>query len=187
VPRHVQAAAGLVLWCAVAGGCVGGGGGPDESGPPVTYDPCASVAVVTDSGITADESAGVAAGIALWNQSAGTRLSLAAPAATAPSGDDAGADAGTPGLPLHFQTAAAPFHGLYDAPNGQVFINTDLTGEALAVTVAHEIGHAFGLVHIPADQRHSVMNPNNLVVEPTAEDVDTLAMRWGVCLASPSP
>ena len=75
----------------------------------------------------------------------------------------------------------------HDAPNGQVFINTDLSGEALAITITHEIGHAYGLRHVSADQRTSVMNPNNLVVEPTSEDVDTLAMRWGVCLASPGP
>jgi hypothetical protein len=175
-----------VLWCAVAGGCVGGSGGPDESGPPVAFDPCTPVAVVTDPGITADEMAGVAAGIALWNKSAGAHLSIAGTAGAAPAGD-AGADAAPAALPLHFQNAGGPFHGLYDAPNGQVFINTDLTGDALAVTICHEIGHAFGLVHIPTDQRLSVMNPNNLVVEPTPEDVDTLAMRWGVCLASPSP
>ncbi len=66
-----------------------------------------------------------------------------------------------------------------------MFINTDLAGAPLAVTIAHEIGHAFGLVHVPAGQRTSVMNPNNLVIEPTAEDVDTLAMRWGVALLRP--
>ena len=102
-----------------------------------------------------------------------------------PPGDAAAT--GAPGLPIHFQNAAPPFHGFYDAPSGQVFINTDLSGAPLTITIAHEIGHAFGLVHIPADQRSSVMNPNNLVVEPTAEDVDTLANRWGGCLASDAP
>jgi len=148
----------------------------------VLFDPCGPVALVTDPGLTAAQSAGLAAGLALWNARANTRLSLASA--------DAGAGAGDPpagGLPIHFQDAAPPFHGLYDAPRGQVFINTDLAGEALAVTIAHEVGHAFGLVHISADQRSSVMNPNNLVVEPTLEDVDTLAMRWGVCLASAAP
>jgi hypothetical protein len=39
-------------------------------------------------------------------------------------------------------------------------------------------------VHVSSNQRSSVMNPNNLVVEPTAQDIDTLAMRWGACLAT---
>ncbi|HMF43853.1 MAG TPA: hypothetical protein VKQ32_24430 [Polyangia bacterium] len=172
MPRTIPLVTTL-LSCAVLAGC-GAAGGPDESGPPVTFDACAPLQVVADPAISDVEAGGITAGIAFWNTRAGTRLTL-------------GGDPTLPGLPLHFQAAAPPFHGLYDAPSGQVFINTDLSGEALAVTIAHEIGHAFGLVHIPADQRASVMNPNNLVVEPTAEDVDTLAMRWGVCLASPSP
>ena len=110
----------------------------------------------------------------LWNDRAGTHLMM-------------GADPGASGLPIHFQNAGPPFHGLYDAPSGQVYINTDLAGAPLAITIAHEIGHAFGLVHIPADQRTSVMNPNNLVVEPTAEDIATLAMRWGGCVVSAQP
>jgi hypothetical protein len=170
--RPLRVAAAAMLSCAVAAGC--GAGGPDESGPPVMFDPCAALAVITDPGVTDAESAGISAGISFWNDRAGTHLSIAP-------------GAGMPALPIHFQNAAPPFHGLYDAPGGQVYINTDLSGDALAVTICHEIGHAFGLVHIPADQRTSVMNPNNLDVEPTPEDVDTLAMRWGVCLASPAP
>ena len=170
----------LTVLAALAGagaaGC--GDGGLDESGPPVLYDPCGPVALVTDPGLTDAQSAGLAAGLALWNARANTRLAIGGAGADDPAAG---------GLPIHFQDAAPPFHGLYDAPRGQVFINTDLSGEALAVTIAHEVGHAFGLVHISADQRSSVMNPNNLVVEPTPEDVDTLAMRWGVCLASAAP
>jgi hypothetical protein len=143
------------------------------------FDACAPLALIADPGVSPEQSAGIVAGMSLWNAAAGTRLMFA-------SGGGA-ADASATGLPIHFQAAAPPFHGLYDAPRGQVFVNTDLSGELLAITVCHEIGHAFGLVHVPADQRSSVMNPNNLNVEPTAEDVDTLAMRWGVCLASPSP
>ena len=171
--RPLLAAAVAVFSCAALTGC-GDAGGPDESGPPVMFDACAPLALIADPGASAAQSAGIVAGMSLWNAAAGSRLTLAA-------------DPGATGLPIHFQAAAPPFHGLYDAPRGQVFINTDLSGETLAVTICHEIGHAFGLVHVPTDQRSSVMNPNNLIVEPTAEDVDTLAMRWGVCLASASP
>jgi len=156
---------------AAAAGCgTGGAGSPVDA---IEYDACAALPLVLDPGVTDAQSAGIAAAIALWNERAGTRLTLAG----AP---------GSAGLPIHFQAAAAPFHGLYE-PSGQVFINNDLSGPALAVVIAHEIGHAFGLVHIPAGQRTSVMNPNNLVVEPTPEDIDTLALRWGVCLASAAP
>jgi hypothetical protein len=155
-------------------GAAGCDGNAVSSGDDIAFDACAALPLVTDAGLTDAQAAGIDAAIALWNERAGTHLARAA-------------DQGVPGLPIHFQAAAPPFHGLYDAPSGQVFINTDLRGAALAITIAHEIGHAFGLAHVPAGQRTSVMNPNNLVVEPTGEDVDTLAMRWGVCLASATP
>ena len=155
----------------VAAGC---GEPASPAGDAVEFDACTPVALVLDAGVTPAQSAGIAAAIALWNDRAGTQLTLAG-------------DQGGPALPVHFQSAAPPFHGLYDAPSGQVFINTDLSGPALAITIAHEFGHAFGLAHISAGQRSSVMNPNNLVVEPTPEDIDTLAMRWGACLASARP
>jgi hypothetical protein len=168
--RPLLAAVTLTAASILATGC---GGGDAASGDWIMFDACAPLAVVPDAAATDAQSSGLLAGMALWNDRAGTHLAVAA--------DGAG------GLPLHFQTAAPNFHGLYDAPRGQVFINNDLSGSLLAVTVAHEIGHAFGLSHVPPEERTSVMNPNNLVVEPTTEDVDTLAMRWGVCLASAMP
>ena len=156
---------------AVAIGC---GDAGIADGEAIAFDACAPLTLVPDASLTDAQAAGIDAAIALWNQRAGTRL--------ARSGSQE-----ISGLPIHFQAAAPPFHGLYDAPRGQVFINTDLAGEALTITIAHEVGHAFGLSHVSAGQRTSVMNPNNLVVEPTPEDIDTLAMRWGVCLASAAP
>jgi hypothetical protein len=174
VPRRPRLAAvtlTLTLTSALALGC---GGGDAFSGDWIMFDACAPLAILPDATVTAEQSNGILAGMALWNDRAGTRLTLA------PGG-------GPPGVPLHFQSAAPNFHGLYDAPRGEVFINDDLSGAPLAITIAHEIGHVFGLTHVPPDERTSVMNPNNLVVEPTPEDVDTLANRWGVCLASAHP
>jgi hypothetical protein len=174
--RLVHALAVLpLLACAI--GC--GDGASTTSGDDIAFDACAPLPLIADTGLSDLQSAGIAGAIALWNDRAGTRLTLAADANTA--------GPAASGLPIHFQNAGPPFHGLYDAPTGQVFINNDLSGAPLAITITHEIGHAFGLAHIPADQRASVMNPNNLVVEPTAEDVDTLATRWGGCLASDHP
>ena len=163
----------LTSACVLAIGC-GAGNGLSSDGPDVAFDACAPLTLIPDVGLTDAQAAGISAAMPLWNDRAGTHLVM-------------GANQGASGLPIHFQNAGPPFHGLYDGPSGQVFINTDLAGAPLAVTIAHEIGHAFGLVHVPADQRTSVMNPNNLVVEPTPEDVDALATRWGGCLASDHP
>ena len=129
------------------------------------------VTLVPDTTATEAQLAGVAAGAALWNSSAASDL---LPGSAAGGGNG-------PALPIHFQVAGAPFHGLYDAPSGQIYINDDLTGEALAITIAHEVGHSFGLVHVSSDERASLMNPANLTVLPTAADVATLAGLWGRC------
>ena len=87
----------------------------------------------------------------------------------------------TPAVPVHFQAAAANFHGLYDPAVAQIFINRELGGAPLAIAVAHEVGHAFGLAHVSASERPSIMNPGNLTVEPNAADADTLISAWGDC------
>jgi hypothetical protein len=166
--RPLAALAALAALAIGASG-LGCGGGGAPSGPAVVFDACQPLALAADPAATAAETAGVAAGIALWNLAAGTHLTLA------PGADPVSA----PTLPIHFQPAAPPFHGLYDAPDAQIFINDDLTDHQLAVTVAHEVGHSFGLVHV-TDQP-SVMNPANLMIEPQAVDISTLVTRWGPC------
>jgi hypothetical protein len=153
------------------GAAIGCASGEAPGGPAVTFDPCTPLTLVPDASASTVELAGIAAAAALWNQSAGSALAMVS--TTGPSG--------APLLPIHFQTAAAPIHGLYDAPDGQVFINDDLSGEELAITLAHEIGHSFGLVHISPDVRASLMNPGNLTVSITPDDVTTLAGLWGRC------
>jgi hypothetical protein len=144
---------------------------PSATSPAVTFNPCAPVTLVPDATATDIQLQGLAAGAALWNASANTDLLPAA----------VGSGSAGPMLPIHFQTAAAPFHGLYDPSGGQIYVNDDLTGEELAITIAHELGHSFGLVHIPPSVRPSLMNPANLTVLPTAMDVTTLAGIWGRC------
>ncbi len=109
---------------------------------------------------------GLAAAITSWNAAAGTRLSVGGPGAAA-------------SVAVQFQTAAAPDHGLYDGQLGMIFLNDDLSGASLAVVAAHEIGHAFGLLHVT--DRSSVMNPGNLSTPPTPGDAAQVAALWGAC------
>jgi hypothetical protein len=135
----------------------------------LTFDPCKPLVVVPDATATDAERQGIAGALALWNSIAGSQLSTA----------DAAPSDGTASVVLHFQAAAAPFHGLYDAKTAQIYLNSDLAGGAEQITLAHEIGHSFGMVHISG--RASVMNAGNLTVAPNAGDVSTLAGLWGSC------
>jgi hypothetical protein len=170
-PAPLVSLASVVAIVVAAVSAIGCAQDPAASGSAVKFDPCTPVTLVPDATATDAQLAGVAAGAALWNASAASDLQP-----TSAGGGGAG-----PALPIHFQVAAAPFHGLYDAPSGQVYINDDLTGDELEITIAHEVGHSFGLVHIPASERASLMNPANLTVLPTAADVATLAGLWGRC------
>lgn len=159
----------LVSLLALAASCAG-------APPPtaaVRFDPCQPVVLAVDASATTDQAATVQSASAMWNQIGHTQLSLLANSASAP------ASALT--LPVRFQPAAAPSHGYYDPLSGEVLVNTDLQGRAGAITIAHEVGHAFGLVHVAPEQRPSVMNPGNLDTAPTLEDRDALALLWGQC------
>lgn len=147
-----------------------------------TFDACAPLRVGTDPATTPERADAIGRGLAMWNDLAGTHVSavpVAPPSDAAATGDEVAA----PTVPMRFQNAAPPFHGLYDDSDAIIFINEDLDGDppALSITVAHEVGHAFGLLHVSPDIRPSLMNPGNLTVTPTAADVDALAALWGVC------
>jgi len=111
--------------------------------------------------------------MALWSAVMPVRLTLAL------EGEGSADAGGPPIVPVHFQAAAGNFHGLYDAPNAQIFIDRDLGGTPLAIAVAHEVGHAFGLAHV--DGRSSVMNPGNLTIAPNEADAAALMQTWGDC------
>jgi hypothetical protein len=166
VARSFSPASSLlsVLWL-----CAAGCGEPPPAGPALHFDACQALVLVPDAGASDAQLAGIRAGTTLWNDRAGTRLSLGA------------ADA-APRIAIKFQRAAAPFHGFYDGPTATVFINEDLKGAEQAIVIAHEIGHAFALEHV---HRRSVMAAGNLDVEPTPEDVQALASLWGACAPPP--
>lgn len=149
----------VVLLCAC-------GAPPPPSGPEVVYSPCSPVLVLPEAAATAEELASVEAAITLWKEAGLTALSTGA------------LDAASQ-VPVRFDDAFAAFHGLYEPSSGVVFINRKLAGSERDVTVAHELGHALGLPHVPKEERASLMNPGNLTVPPSAEDLDQLRRQWG--------
>ncbi|HVX95219.1 MAG TPA: hypothetical protein VHK47_09950 [Polyangia bacterium] len=134
------------------------------------FDPCRPLVLVVQDGATPEEAAGVEAAARAWNDAAGAQVTVASAGSVTTA---------APQVPVSFQRAATPSHGFFDPVAGRVLINEDLAGHPLAVTIAHEVGHAFGLVHVTG--RPSVMNPGNLDVDPNTGDVGALATLWGAC------
>ena len=148
------------------------------SAEPAHYDArdaCAPLAIAPVAA-TALESDGIADGIALWRDRGASAFDPAAgDAAPAP------ADA-APAIAIRFDDAAAAFHGVYDPASATIAINRSITDRtAIAIVVAHELGHVFGLVHIAPATRISLMNPGNLVTPPTDGDERALEALWGTC------
>ena len=168
----------VALAFASAVGC----GDANNAPAAVQFDACLPLLLVPDADVSSDQLNGIAGALRLWNTSAATRIELTAAGATATDATVTDATV-TPSLPIHFQSAAAPFHGLYDDRNVQIFVNQDLVDHARIVAIAHEMGHAFGLVHVAPEQRLSLMNSGNITVDPTPDDVSALAARWGRCPA----
>ncbi len=160
----------IALTCALASGCAN----PPQQPIRNRFDPCASA--VAPGAASPEQIDAVRDGMALWNAAAGLHLAL-----------DAEAPPKWRRIPLEFQDAAGGFHGLYDDDHAIVFVNARLERAAQPVVIAHELGHAFGLVHVPPEERPSLMNPGNLDVPPTAEDVAALWAIWGGCERRAAP
>lgn len=149
---------------------------PDDS-LALTYDPCAARVFVED-GATPEELASVDSALRLWDEHGSFGLVRVDPAEATEEGD----------IALRFLATAPFLHGVYEPETGLVTVNRTLTDDReRTITVAHELGHAFGLPHMPPADAPSVMNPGNLVVVPTADDVAGLLEIWGACDAAPAP
>ena len=135
----------------------------------VARDPCAALAVTAPSA-TAFERDGIADALALWRARGVAAFDAETP-------DSAG-----PSIAIRFDAAGSAFHGVYDPPSNSVVVNRAITDRAMvAIVIAHELGHVFGLVHISASARVSLMNPGNLVTPPTDGDQRALEALWGAC------
>jgi hypothetical protein len=153
----------------VAGILLGPGCGSEDgsTGPAVVYDPCEMTLLLATAGASAAERTALTDALALWQVVAGPRLSVL---------DQTAAQV----LPIGFQAAAPAFFGLYRPDRGDILINSELGDPgARAITVAHELGHAFGLAHVTG--RRSLMNPGNLQVPPAVEDSQLIYERRPAC------
>lgn len=137
-----------------------------QAGPALTFDPCQPTAI-TATGATADQLASIDDAIAMWQAE---RVSLVR------------SDTGP--IAIEFRDASATIYGFYDDATAMIYINNDLADRSpRAIAVAHELGHALGLVHVPPATRASVMNPGNLAIAPDDGDAAALAAVWGDCPA----
>jgi IrrE N-terminal-like domain len=154
------------LFAACAGACAG----PPEDGPVIEYDPCQPTLLELAADANESERAAVATAVELWAQAGGPSLTV-----EAGTGQD-----GAQVLPIGFQPAAPVFFGLYRPERGDIVINRQLSDpRARAITVAHEIGHAFGLMHV-RDHR-SLMNPGNLQIPPSQDEARQIYARQSAC------
>lgn len=151
----------------VLGAC---GGNDDTDAITNTFDPCQPLALRPADDSTPEEISGVIEGVALWNDIATTRLKLA----------DGSGDA--PEIAIIFQKAPSNYFGIYEESVTAIYINRNLTdASARAITVAHELGHTFGLVHVSPKERLSVMNAANITVLPSEMDVAAISTLWAEC------
>jgi hypothetical protein len=157
----------------LATGCQPEGDGVIET----VFDPCVSSILTVEPRADEAQRASVVDAARAWAVRADARLTVA-------SVGDA-TDPGAPRLPIRFEPAANLFFGFYDDEVGVVFINDSLEpAGARTATVAHELGHAFGLFHVDPAERASVMNAGNQEQLPTEQDVKQLRSLWGDCGAA---
>jgi hypothetical protein len=138
------------------------------------HDVCAPIALTVGEPTDAQR-AGIDGALALWRGEGVGTVSVI-------DGAAAGADA----IQIRFEPAALPFHGLYDDETGTVYINSDIEDlTPLSIVIAHELGHSFGLPHVAASERPSLMNPGNFVTPPTDGDRAAIEALWGTCEDAP--
>jgi hypothetical protein len=140
-----------------------GCGPADEDEEVAVFDACQPLQLITPNA-SAAELASIDEAAAMWHA-----LGVLAPPREA-------ADAG---VPITFDKGPPFLYGIYDGT--KISINLLLEDEPRAIVIAHEVGHALGLLHVPIEERHSVMNPGNLTIAPTAEDRDAIFTLWGAC------
>jgi len=139
------------------------------------YDPCSPLTIAIAPDVGEAETRGIEGGILAWSRVLPTQIVVGA-----------GAQA-TDVLPIRFESGDTFYRGIYWDEVGTISISRDrLAPEDYALAIAHEMGHAFGLLHVPKDERPSIMNVGNLDVTPTEADVAAIRALWATCDAPAS-
>jgi hypothetical protein len=158
---------GLSLACSACTSSTG-----DEE-PEIVYDPCSPLTIAVSASATDHEQRGVAGAIAAWHVRLPIQMTI---------GSGARAEAV---LPVRFISDSG-LRAVYWDAQGTISINRDLLAvEEYPIAIAHEMGHAFGLPHVGARERASVMNVGNVMLPPTEHDAGEVIARWASCSAAP--
>lgn len=135
-----------------------------------TFDPCSPLTIVTSADTAEHELQSIEEAIVAWDQVLPTQISAGSALGEANE------------LSVFFDSGDTFFRAIYFDKLGAIFISRQkLAPEDFALAIAHELGHAFGLRHVPAQERASVMNVGNLVIAPNADDASAVGALWESC------
>jgi hypothetical protein len=134
------------------------------------FDPCSPLTIMPGSDTQAHEIQGIEDAILAWDRVLPTRIDIGDPV------DD------SPVISIYFDPGDTFYRALYLDKRGEILVSRDrLSADDLGLAIAHELGHAFGLLHVSKDERPSVMNVGNLEFLPSAEDSHLVSDLWAAC------
>ena len=139
-----------------------------------TFDPCSPLTIVPGSNSEPHELQSIEDAILAWNQVLPTRIEIGPPLG-------AGGE-----LRILFEPGNTYFRAIYLDKPGKILISREnLAAKDLPLAIAHELGHAFGLWHVPIEERASIMNVGNLDLVPGPEDAFAVSALWDSCNQTP--